>query len=891
MKSMKITDIATFEGACDLRAEARLKSPAWIAARVPRLSWSMVSGRPGARQSAYRIQAASTSALLETSPDLWDSGWVESDRSLEILWGGAPLESRQTVFWHVLLRDEAGHEFPPCETASFEVSLLKPEDWSAKWIFFDGNNPSCSAPCPYFRREFRVEKEVAQARLYVTARGIFEARLNGQRVASDHFVPGWTDFKKQIQFMTYDVTALIQPGVNAAGAVLGDGWYCGYLSGRKRNTYGKYPELLFQLEISFRDGSSLRVVSGDGWKTATGPILSSDIYDGENHDARLEMPGWDLPGFDDSAWRSAKTGEGVSAVPALVAKCCPPVRRIMELKPVRILNPRKDLYIWDFGQNISGRMRVKLKGYAGRLYTFRFGEMLNADDTLYNLNYRSARSTDSYTCRGPVTDFEEWEPLFTFHGFRYLQIDGFQFSGTDVSEIEATAIVMHSDLEVTGEFECGSEKVNRLYSNVCWGQRDNFFEIPTDCPQRDERLGWTGDAHVFVGAASFNMDVSAFFHKWMRDVRDAQLPDGSVTCIAPALFTNAAGAAVWADAAVGCPWTIYRRFGDRMILEESYDSMKKWVDFQENTSNELIRPDTAFGDWLALSPVSTPSALIGTAMFAYTSRILGKAAAVLGKKEEAVRYGALSGKVAEAFRREFLDADGFLKIKSQTACVLALQFDLLDEDQKKKQIDLLASLIRGNGNKLNTGFVGTAWLTSALTRCGRTDVAYDLLLQEEYPSWLFSVNQGATTIWERWNSYTLKDGFGDVNMNSFNHYAYGAVAEWMAATVGGIDLAEEAPGGKEIVFAAEPDRRLGHVRTALQTPFGRAESAWRYEGDSLVWRISAPANTRAKVILPCGDPGAVKMNGAAPSAPITENGRIVLLLENGTYEFIIQNIR
>jgi len=390
MKLMEITDIATFNGAFDLRVEARLKSPAWIAARIPRLSWSMASGRPGARQGAYRIQAASTSALLENSPDLWDSGWVESDRSLEILWGGAPLESRQTVFWHVLLRDEAGREFPPCETASFEISLLNPADWSAKWIFFDGNNPSCSAPCPYFRREFQVEKEVARARLYITARGLFEARLNGRRVGNDHFVPGWTDFKQQIQFMTYDVTEMIRPGVNAAGAVLGDGWYCGYLSGRKRNTYGKYPELLFQLEISFRDGSSMRIVSGEGWKTATGPILSSDIYDGENYDARLEMPGWDRPGFDDSAWRSAKTGTNVSSVPALVAKCCPPVRRIMELKPVRVLNPRKDVAIWDFGQNISGRMRVKLKGYEGRLYTFRFGEMLNEDGTLYNLNYRSA---------------------------------------------------------------------------------------------------------------------------------------------------------------------------------------------------------------------------------------------------------------------------------------------------------------------------------------------------------------------------------------------------------------------------------------------------------------------------------------------------------------------
>ena len=503
--------------------------------------------------------------------------------------------------------------------------------------------------------------------------------------------------------------------------------------------------------------------------------------------------------------------------------------------------------------------------------------MLNPDGTLYNLNYRSAKSTDYYTCRSQNMEYEEWEPLFTFHGFRYLQINGFQFSGSKLEDIEVVALVMHSELEVTGSFECGLPKVNQLYRNVCWGQRGNFLEIPTDCPQRDERLGWTGDADVFAGTAAFNMEVDAFFHKWLRDLRESQREDGAVPSVVPNLFKWGGGAAVWADAAVRIPWIMYQRYADLSILQESYGSMKKWVDYQRNTSNKLIRPETSYGDWLALSKVKTPSELIGTAMFAETARIVGQTAALLGKKREAAQYDALSELVKAAFRKEFLDARGLLKVKSQTACVLAVQFDLLTPEQTRKNADLLVKLIRENGNKLSTGFVGTAWLTQALSKAGHPETAYDLLLQEEYPSWLFSVNQGATTIWERWNSYTIKDGFGDVNMNSFNHYAYGAVAEWMAAAAGGIRFDDAQPGGKLLVFAAEPDRRLKHVACSLETPYGKAESCWKFSGKCWIWRIAAPCNTAVKVILP-------DLN----AKNVTLNGKMVreteFRLENGVYE-------
>ena len=864
---------------CDLRVMSLLKGFVFLQEQRPLLSWKTVSERTGFRQSAYRITAACTQeALLAGKADLWDSGRVESECSLYLEWGGAPLDSRQHVCWRVTVWDENGVESEPSEPAEFEVALLTNREWKAKWIFFDGNNPAHSAPCPYFRREFSCGKEIAQARLYITARGLFEAYINGTRVGNDCFVPGWTDFSRQIQTLAYDVTKLLRRGDNAFGAILGDGWYCGYLSGRRRNLYGERTELLARLEIVYSDGTSEAVATGNGWKCTTGPILYSDIYDGEMYDARLEMPGWDMPGFDDSSWRGAVVSEDAADSPELVQKTCFPVREIMEIKPVRILHPRPDVRIWDFGQNIAGHVRIRAKAYPGRLFTIRFAEMLNPDGTLYNLNYRSARSTDFYTSAEAAEREFTWEPRFTFHGFRYAQVDGFQFSGSP-DPIEVTAVVLHSELESTGSFECGLPKVNQLYSNIRWGQRDNFFEIPTDCPQRDERLGWSGDAEVFCGAAAFNMNVAAFFRKWLRDQREAQFENGAGAHIAPNILgPRAGGGPAWADALVICPWVMYRRYGDKTFLSENYESMKRWIAFQETTSDHLIRPDIGFGDWLSLDEVKTPCPLIGTAYFACTARLTARAARILGKEADAERFDTLADRVAEAFRTEFIAPDGTLKIRNQTTCVLALHFKLLTPAQEQKVIDLLAQLIRDNGNRLSTGFVGTASLMPTLTECGLNSTAYDLLLQEEYPSWLFSVNQGATTIWERWNSYTVKDGFGDVNMNSFNHYAYGAVAEWMAATAGGIDYA--APGGKVLRFAAKPDPRMGFVNTALETPYGKAESSWKYEGSRLVWRIAAPPNTEMLVTLPVSASAEVKMNGA-PLQRETET----LTLPCGEYTF------
>ncbi len=861
----------------DLRIMNGLKSGSFIGTDMPLFSWRLEASA-GTCQHSYRIVAASAPELLPEHPDLWDSGRIQKGESLYIQWQGKALESRQRVFWRVMVWDREGLESDWSETAEFEIALLGNSEWSAEWIYFDGNNPSHSAPCPYLRKEFSVNKEIKCARLYVTARGLYEMSFNGKRVGEDYFVPGWTDFAKQIQYMSYDVGNLLQPGVNAVGAILGDGWYCGYLSGRRRNIYGDTPQLLAQLEITYRDGSRETIVSDNSWSTATGPILYSDIYDGEMYDARLEMPGWDTAGFDTAKWRRAVSAGQVGNSPELAPKCCLPVRKMREIKPVQILRPREDVCIFDLGQNISGWVRIKLKGHSGRLYTFHFGEMLNQDGTLYNLNYRSARSTDYYTCKGDMENGEVWEPRFTFHGFRYVEIDSYMFAGANLEPPEVTGVVLYSELEETGSFECSEPLVNQLYSNICWGQRDNFFEIPTDCPQRDERLGWTGDAQVFIPAATFNMNVSAFFEKWLRDVRDCQLENGAVPAIAPDILGMRPGAAAWADAMVICPWVIYQSYGNPQILAQNYEAMKKWVDYQKNTSNNLIRESRDFGDWLALSPVETPHPLIGTAYFAYTAELVAKTAAILGHADDAEYYRTLSRQVKIAFGREFIAENGQIEVHSQTACILALQFELLESEQRRINVDLLGTLIEQAGGKLTTGFVGTGLIMPALTSGGQTGAAYGLLLQQEYPSWLFSVLQGATTIWERWNSYTIENGFGDVNMNSFNHYSYGAVASWMAQTVLGIQLDETAPGGRKIIFAAVPDKRLAWVKGGLKMPYGQVRSSWQYTDNQWRWQISCPPNTSAKVILPFELPATI--NGKPVSGTEFE-------LENGEYEITL----
>ena len=853
-----------FLSVIDLRVDALPSGMIFVSSPQPSFSWRMISPRSGAMQRSYRITAKDA----DNGNVLWDSGVVDSGVSTGIRWGGGALKSRCRVKWQVSVVDDHGNAAVSAE-AFFETPLFRNSDWSAEWISFDGNNPAIPSPLPYFRKEFTL-KNVSRARLYAGCRGIFELHINGKVVSPDRMAPGWSDFSTRIQYLSYDVTAMLKTGGNTIGAIVGDGWYCSYLSGRRRSVYGEYPELLLQLEVVHTDGSTALVTTGENWKTATGPYLRSDIYDGEFYDARLEMPGWDECGFDDSKWRNARIGGPAADSPALVPKCCVPVREIEELKPVKFTRTKNNELIWDFGQNISGGIRIRnLKAHGNLLFTIKYGEMLNPDGSLYNQNFRSALSTDYYTTGGGDSDAGmEYETRFTFHGFRYVQIEGPLFAGVDPESMDVSAVVLHSELESTGSFECGYFKLNRLYQNICWGQRDNFLEIPTDCPQRDERLGWTGDAQIFCGTAAINMNVFAFFRKWLGDLRDAQAENGMVSHIAPNIWKGNGGAAAWADAAAICPWTIYMAYGDPQILEENFDMMRRWVDYQKESSENLIRPQTAFGDWLALSKVKTPSPLIGTAYFVRSAEFTGRAAEVLGKTVEAEYYLDLSKQIRDAFCKNFLDSDGIVTPATQTGLSLALHFGILPEKLRSRNAAVLDKMIAENGDKLDTGFVGTGCLNLALSENDYHARACELYLQEEYPSWLFSVNQGATTMWERWNSYTVKDGFGDVNMNSFNHYAYGAVHEWVMRHICGIQLV--SPGGRDICFAVEPDRRLGFVNSSLKTPYGKVESCWKIEDNKLFWHIAAPANTRMKVIIPSNWSGNVPTD-----------------LSNGVYDLVL----
>ncbi len=835
----------------DLRCE-HLDNPLGLDEPRPRLSWRLADPRPGARQTAYQLAAASRPDLLEQKPDLWDSGKVASNQSLDILWKGGRLGSRRQVFWRVRAWDHTGAVSCWSETAAFSMGLLRPADWSAEWIGRPLERKAAGRPCPFLRRAFTLAKPVTRACLYVTARGLFEIHLNGRRVGRDYFTPGWTDYRKRIQYLAYDVTGYVHSGANVAGAILADGWYAGHLTWN--NTpffYGDQLSLLFQLEVDTADGAREVIASGPDWKTAFGPLLQASLYHGETCDARRELPGWSAPGFDDSTWQAAAVFPPPQA--ALVGCRSRPVRRQEELPAQVQTEPHFGVHIFDLGQNMVGWARIRVRAPAGRQVTIRYAEMLNPDGTLYTENLRKAECTDRYLCKGGGEEI--YEPRFTFHGFRYVELTGL---AEKPAPSDVTGVVVHSDLPPTGSFECSAPLVNRLQQNILWGQKGNFLEVPTDCPQRDERMGWTGDAQVFTPTACFNRDVAAFFTKWCQDLADAQHPDGAFTHVAPDVSPGGGhGAAGWADAGVICPWTVYLAYGDRRILERQYESMKRWVEWRRKRFPGLVCADIGFGDWLAIDVPAgewgrgpTPRDLIATAYFYRCAVIVAKAAAILGRAGDAASYAALARRIKAAFNREFVSPHGRVTGDTQTAYLLALGFDLLSGRQQAHAVRRLAQDIAEREDHLSTGFLGTPLIAPVLSRFGHTDLAYKLLLQTTYPSWLYSVLQGATTMWERWNSFTKERGFGNAAMNSFNHYAYGAIGEWLYHTVAGIELDPERPGYKHILFQPRPGGGLTSARAELLTRYGKAACAWKLEGGRLTVTVTAPPNTTATVRLP-----------------------------------------
>ena len=878
---------------CNLRCEY-LEAPLGIDVQRPRLSWQVDDTRRGAVQEAYEIAVASSVDALPSGDDseanVWSTGRVASSDNAFIEYAGPALSPRTTYHWRVRTWDTNGEPSPWSDPAWWETGLLTSDGFNGQWLVPPHDDTSeLYTQCPYFRRSFTILSKPRRVRLYVAARGIAQCFVNGQPVTKNRFDPGCSDFNKRARYRTYDVTGLVNSGDNAVGAILANGWYCGlYNRGDGRDTGGRTPQLLAQLIIDYDDGSTDTIMTDDSWRmTMGGPHVSGDFYLGETYDARRELHGWSASGFDDTAWTAPRMqacdGLPISAHPG------PPVRNTRQLTPVDVTRAPNGSYLFDMGQNMVGVVQLRVEAPEGTTITLRHAEILEPDGNIYTTNLRGAISVDKYTCRGGGV--ETYEPMFTFHGFRYVELSGWPDAAGAPPVDTVTGRVMHSDLPMTSMFECSHPMVNQLQSNIVWCQRGNYLELPTDCPQRDERMGWLGDAQVFVRTGCFNMDSGAFYTKWLEDIRDAQCDDGAYTDTVP-LGYQAAHSAAWVEAGVICPWTIYLCYGDRRILEEHYESMLRFMAWLQETSDDFIRPNTGYGDWLNIDD-DTPRDLIGTAFFAHAADLMSRIAGVLGRADDQARYGDLFAQVKDAYNKTFITPAGVPVADSQCACVLSLAFHLVGSDVRTSVAARLLELLEQHDVHLSTGFLGTPMLLHVLAVIGRTDLAYKLLLRDTFPSWGYTIKHGATTIWERWDGWTQEKGFQDPNMNSFNHYAFGAVGGWMYQKMAGIDLDEAQPGYRHIVIHPRPLPGSGitHTSAAYDSIHGRIESAWRNDGDQFTIDVMVPANTCATVIVPAASADDVR-EGNTPVrdaegvvAVSSEGDSVAIEISAGAYSF------
>jgi alpha-L-rhamnosidase len=1045
---------STLQTAC-LRCEY-LVDPCGIDQKSPRLSWLLESPRRSQEQTAYQVLVASSPATLEQNQgDLWDSGKVASDETAHVVYAGRQLVSRQVCHWKVRAWDGDGQPGGWSKPARWEMGLLRPGDWSAKWIEADltagepatgslsgakwiwcpepgvdltkaapagdryfrcrvtlpaGEKPqlarliltvddqfvlfvngkqvgqfaerdgwmrpqrydllphlqsgenvvavaatnlaflagvcakivlqypgkppevilsdrrwktsataadgwktasfddsawhdsfeiaafgeggwrnvasaSAGGPVPILRKSFTLGgKAVTSARLYATALGLYELRINGRRVGDHVLAPDWTDYRKRVQYQVYDVAALLKPGDNAVAALLASGWYSGHIGNGGFQFFGKVPALLAQLEVTYADGTVERIVSDASWKIHASPILASDFMLGESYDATKEVSGWDSPGLDDASWRAATVRREPARL--LEGQVVQPVRQTGELKPKSLAAPKPGQWTFDLGQNMVGVVRLKVAAPAGTKLTLRHAEMLNPDGTLYTRNLRSAASVDTYVCKGGG---EVWQPAFTFHGFRYVELTGLP-GKPEAGAV--TGIVLGSDTPRVGRFTCSDPRINQLQSNIWWGQRGNYLSIPTDCPQRDERLGWMGDAQVFVRTATMNADVAAFFTKWLVDVDDGQSPDGAFSDVNPNTM-GCGSVPAWADAGVICPWTIYQVYDDRRILERHLPAMTRWIEWCRAHSTGLVRDKDRgndYGDWLSIG-ADTPKDFIGTAYFAYSTSLVARSYRAIGNEAQAAKYEKLFREIMAALNKRYVQPDGRIRGNTQCCYAMALKFDLLPDELRPKAAQYLEEDIKAKAWHLSTGFVGVSYLLPVLTQAGKLDTAYRLLMQDSFPSWLFSVKHGATTIWERWDGWTPERGFQDPGMNSFNHYALGSCGQWLFDTAAGIGLDPERPGFRHIIIHPRAGGGLTSARASLDSIRGLIVSSWAVKEGTFALDVTIPANTTATVYVPAANAAAVRESGKPAAKALgvkflrLEGGCAVLAVGSGVYHF------
>lgn len=845
------------------------------------LSWQLAAGSArGELQTAYRVLAARQSdPLSDGARIVWDTGRVDSDACVGIPYAGERLEPETRYWWRVQVWDRRGEASEWSAPGWWETGLLDATAWDdAQWIA-RARSAAATEPPPagndavpsraerlasYLRREFQVAAPVVRGRLYATALGVYEPYVNGTRVGTDYLCPGWTDYEKRVQYQTYDVTDLLRAGSNAVGAIVADGWFCGHVGMFGPEQYGRSHAFRAVLSVTHEDGSQTRVATAGAWRVSDGPLRYADLLMGETYDARAELGEWSCPGFDDSRWQRAV--HDVRWPAPLVSQAEPPVRVTQELVSREPTEPRPGVWVFDLGQDMVGWARLRVRGSTGTPVVLRYAEALNPDGTIHTDNLRTAEATDVYIPAG--TGEETYEPRFTYHGFRYVEVTG--YPGRPPRDA-IRGRVAQAAAPVTGEFTCSDPLLTQLYRNITWSQRGNFLAVPTDCPQRDERLGWTGDIQVFAPTAAFVMDVERFLVKWLRDLADAQHDSGAYPHVAPNPPHSplGAGAAGWGDAGIVVPAVLHERYGNSAVLEEHYAGMTAWIDYLQRDSQDLIRPADGFGDWLAVN-AETPKDVVATAYFAYASRLMAHVASTLGREADADRYRALFARVREAFRTRFVDADVRVEGGTQSAYVLALHAGLLDAEERPRAARHLLGDIELRNGHLSTGFLGTPWLLDVLTDAGRLDVAYRLLRQRTCPSWLYPVTRGATTTWERWDGWTEERGYAvpqvtqgvhTPRMNSFNHYAFGAVADWMVRTVAG--LAPAAPGYRRILIRPRTGGGLAWAKAEYESVRGPVRSAWWHGEGRFRLEVTVPPGANATVCLPTSDVDAVAEGGRA----------------------------
>jgi alpha-L-rhamnosidase len=921
----------------DLKCEY-LVSPLGIDVSAPRLSWTIKAANEqvfNQRQEAYQILVASSrDKLTEAEADLWNSGKIKSDATTQLVYKGKTLVSAQQCYWKVKIWINSTGSTPWSEIAYWRMGLLEKANWIGKWIgdkpdlvqkaYKDElakNDPASYDPhkngtlknlrpvppaSPMIRKKFTSKSEVKDATLYVSALGYYEINLNGSKVGDQVLAPEWTDFNKRVQYQVFDVTKAIHPGENVLASTLGDGWYLGMLGPTKwhrdyprRGVYGNDRRLIAQLVINYTDGTHEVIATDKSWKINTkGFITDADNFLGENIDARNIPQGWKGINFDDSSWENVTEDEKVDK--NLEGQKNEPVRVYKMLPPVTI-SQLGDKYIVDFGQSITGWTKLALKGIEGAAIKIRHGEMLDDDGSLYTKNLAAAIQEDNYILSGGDDLFE---PSFTYHGFRYIEISGL----THAPEKETiTACVISSDPAVTGSFECSNPKLNQLVKNILWTQRDNMTSIPTDCPQRDERMGWMGDAQVFCQNSIFNMDMAAFYTKWIKDIRDAQAARGAFPDITPhsnkpdIRFSNAPA---WGDAGVIVPWRMYQNYGDKEVLRQHYSAIKRYLEnIRAQNPNFLWLKDIGnnYGDWLNANTIiaegysktrgEIPKDVFATAYYANSARLFSQIAHVLGNEKDAKEYNVLFENIRAKFNEAFVDQDGKIKGNTQSAYALALNFELLPANKQIPAFNNLLKCIEEYDYRISTGFMTTTMMMKELVKYGRTDIAYKFLESERLPSWIYSINQGATTIWERWDGYVKGRGFQDAGMNSFCHYSIGAVGEWMYRNVLGINPDDRFPGFKHFTIHPRPGGTLTWAKGSYNSIHGLISSDWKKENGKFTLSIEIPVNTSASVTLPTGLVELIQLNSKPVQATWVNNDYQVgneTTLELGSGKYLIE---